>query len=475
MRGAPSGEPTKRIVHGCEECRSTTSSVERSSASATDVEVGPVVAAVDDRDVERARDGGLGGPGRERLDRALDRCVVGHQGVELHEHVDEARDDVDDAGHLAGAETLAQVAGRGPAELGVVGVHVDEQPGVAVLVAGQPYAGVRGSHQAPGVGEGRDLDAGLLEGGADPFGGPHRRGVVAVHQQRVAGDLDPGAVAGEHGSVEHHGQRPLDQRVLVVHQRLGVATGHEGAVVLQVAVDEPEDDDPQTARSGLALELAGHGQHGQRRVELLDPVGHALRVVEVGRHERAEPSVRGDVDAPRCRQRARTPAVPPPGRSRRWRSPHARAPSRAGRSRRGRGSSGARRSRRRSPGTARPTRFMVLGSPAWKPQAMLAEVSVRRIRASSPIVHEPKLSPMSATRSTVLPMGQVCPPAAAPSTAAGRGSGPPRGDEQVLPLHRAVDGGSGRPARPAPRRGRRSARGRRRGSDRPRSSGRSWP
>ena len=89
-------------------------------------EIGTVVAAVDHRYVEPARLGRVGGPGRERHDGALDRCVVGRQRVELHEDVDEAGDDVDHSGHVAGTETLAQVARRGPAELRVGGEHVDE-------------------------------------------------------------------------------------------------------------------------------------------------------------------------------------------------------------------------------------------------------------------------------------------------------------------------------------------------------------
>src|SRR5687767_3673933 len=45
---------------------------------------------------------------------------------------------------------------------------------------------------------------------------------------------------------------------------------------------------------------------------------------------------------------------------------------------------------------------MLRGSPAWKPQATLAEVSTSSSASSSPIVHAPKLSPTSATRSILI-------------------------------------------------------------------------
>src|SRR5829696_4294913 len=45
-------------------------------------------------------------------------------------------------------------------------------------------------------------------------------------------------------------------------------------------------------------------------------------------------------------------------------------------------------------------RRMVAGSPAWKPQAMLAELTYLSTSASLPIWYAPKLSPTSQLRST---------------------------------------------------------------------------
>jgi hypothetical protein len=48
---------------------------------------------------------------------------------------------------------------------------------------------------------------------------------------------------------------------------------------------------------------------------------------------------------------------------------------------------------------SRQVRAMVLGSPAWKPQATLALVTWRKTAASSPMVQLPKDSPTSLFRS----------------------------------------------------------------------------
>ena len=47
----------------------------------------------------------------------------------------------------------------------------------------------------------------------------------------------------------------------------------------------------------------------------------------------------------------------------------------------------------------RTVRRMMAGSPAWKPHAMLAEVTTRITSSSRPIFQAPKLSPMSQLKS----------------------------------------------------------------------------
>ena len=49
------------------------------------------------------------------------------------------------------------------------------------------------------------------------------------------------------------------------------------------------------------------------------------------------------------------------------------------------------------------------GSPAWKPQAMLAELMYSMTSSSRPILYIPKLSPMSQLRSIFTPMTPISP------------------------------------------------------------------
>ena len=146
---------------------------------------------------------------------------------------------------------------------------------------------------------------------------------------------------------------------------------------------------------------AGQAEHRQRRVEVADR-RHDRRGLRLVVHDGVvERTVRLDVPHAGARDAGTSRRAHRAGRRCRRRARrHPRRRS-GGRTRRGRGSRPVPRPTTPRCAAAAHVRRSVVGSPAWKPHATLAEVTTASIASSSPSTQRPKDSPRSEFRSTV--------------------------------------------------------------------------
>jgi hypothetical protein len=246
-----------------------------------------------------------------------------------------------------------------------------------------------------------DADSRRLERAAQPSSQLHRPRSVGVHANRSDRRSQLRPVDRGKRSLVEETDHSRDHRLSIVQHGSRLRSRHEMPIGCVRPVGEHFLGLFQPNALGFGEKLRSRrAKDDERRVVLGSRPHNSARrnaVIPAGVVERA---VRLDVRPPRCR---------PPGRTRRGhRAGRAQCPSTlragspwpVGRSRGDPDTRPAHRCAPRRGPPARQVRRIVLGSPAWKPQATFADVTIDSSDSSSPSDQTPYPSPRSALRST---------------------------------------------------------------------------